>query len=193
MHNMPPLPRLETIAALTALLLAGGVFALNSAEVNMVKLHVDSFWTIGLQARTSNTREATSDGDIAKLWGRLYHEGILSRIPNRIDSHVVAVYSDYESDKDGAYTYTLGAKVSSIDKLPDGLSAKKVVSGDYSMFTAQNGPVPQLVVGLWQQIWSLESGPLHRAYQTDFEIYEEHQDPQNGRVDIYIGVKKSSV
>lgn len=156
----------------------------------MVKLHVDSFWMIGLQARTNNTHEATADGEIPKLWKRLYQEGILGRIPNRSDSRVVAVYSDYESDKDGAYTFTLGAKVSSIDKLPDGFSAKKVVSGDYGMFTAENGPVPQLVVGLWKQIWSLESGPLHRAYQTDFETYEEHQDPQNGRVDIYIGIKK---
>ncbi|HEX4772579.1 MAG TPA: GyrI-like domain-containing protein [Bryobacteraceae bacterium] len=188
-HNIMP-PRLWITACLPALFLSGGAVALNSAEVNMVKLHVDSFWMIGLQTRTSNAREATSDGDIAKLWRRLYQDGIVSRIPNRTDSRVIAVYSDYETDKDGLYTYTLGAKVNSIDKLPNGLSAKKVVNGDYGMFTAANGPMPQLVVGLWKQIWSLEADPLHRAYQTDFEVYEEHQDPQNGRVDIYIGLRK---
>jgi predicted transcriptional regulator YdeE len=176
--------------ALSTLLVIGAGFTLHSAEVNMIKLHVDSFWMVGLETRTSNAREATPDGEIPKLWKQLYQDGILDHIPNRGDSHVFAVYSDYENGKDGAYTYTLGAKVTAIDKLPDGLSAKKIVSGDYGMFTAADGPVPQIVVGLWKQIWSLESGPLHRAYHTDFESYPERQDPQNGSVDIYIGLKK---
>lgn len=156
----------------------------------MVKLHVDSFWVIGLQTRTVNTREMSPDGEIPKLWGRLYQDGVLDRIPNRVDSHVIAVYSDYESDKDGPYTYTLGVKVSSADKVPDGLAAKKVIAGDYGMFTAEGGPLPQIVPALWKHIYSLESGTLHRAYQTDFEQYEAHQDPQNGRVDLYIGIAK---
>jgi predicted transcriptional regulator YdeE len=161
-----------------------------AAQMDMVKLHVDSFWVMGVETRTTNARETTANGEIPKLWKRLFTEGLLSRIPNRADSRIAVVYTDYESDKDGAYTYLLGAKVSSIDKLPAGMSAKKIVTGDYAMFTASGGPPAQLVVALWKQIWSLESGPLHRAYKTDFEVYEEHADPQNGRADVYIGIRK---
>jgi predicted transcriptional regulator YdeE len=178
-----PLWRLLVLGAASLLVAA-------AAQMDMVKLHVDSFWVIGIEARTTNAREMAANGEIPKLWKRLFTEGLLGRIPNRADSRLAVVYSDYESDKDGAYTYLLGAKVSSIDKLPAGMSAKKVITGDYAMFTAEGASPAQLVVALWKQIWSLEAGSLHRAYKTDFEVYEEHADPQNGRADVFVGVQK---
>jgi predicted transcriptional regulator YdeE len=176
---------LISISSISVSLLLAGALLAAAGQIDMVTLHVDAFWVIGIEARTSNAGD-----DIGKSWKRLFSEGILNRIPNRVDSRIVAVYTDYESDKDGPYTYLLGAKVSSIDKLPAGMSAKKVMTGEYGMFTAESGPPAQLVVALWKQIWSLESGALRRAYKTDFEVYEEHNDPQNGRVDVYVGVKK---
>jgi predicted transcriptional regulator YdeE len=178
-----PLWRLPILGVVSLLVAA-------AAQMDMVKLHVDSFWVLGIETRTTNAREMTGSGEISKLWKRLFTEGLLNRIPNRADSRITVVYSAYESDKDGPYTYLLGAKVSSIDKLPAGMSAKKVVTGDYAMFTAEGAPPAQLVVALWKQIWSLEAGRLHRAYKTDFEVYEEHTDPQNGRADVYVGVQK---
>lgn len=177
--------------ACTSLLLAA-LLPVMAEEMNMVKLHVDSFNVIGIESRTTNAQEA-SDSAIGKLWGRLATEDLLSRIPHRVDTHIVAVYSDYESDKDGPYTYTLGAKVSSTHDVPAGMVSKKVLSGDYAMFTAQGGPPPQMTVDLWKRIWSLEKpGPLHRAYKTDFEVHynglEAH--PPDTHIDIYIGVQK---
>ena len=163
-------------------------------EMNLVKLHVDSFTVIGIEARTTNAREASGDGVIGSMWARLASENLLSRIPHRTDSHIVAVYSDYESDKDGAYIYTLGAKVDSARDIPPGMAAVKILSGDYAMFTAKGGSPQQMTVDLWKHIWSLgkPQKQLNRAYKTDFEVHYNglQAQPPDTHIDIYIGIQK---
>ena len=182
-----------------ALLVSGGAviaFGLGAlslvGEVNMTKLHVDSFTVMGIEARTSNAREMSGEGQIGKLWARLQSEDFLSRIPDRADSRVVALYTDYETDKDGPYTYVLGAKVSSTKDIPPGMVARKVDSGTYATFSAQGRPPAQMVVDLWKQIWSLEKpDQIHRAYKTDFEVYDggPSDDASKAQVSIYVGLK----
>jgi predicted transcriptional regulator YdeE len=162
-------------------------------EVAMERLHVDSFTVVGLTARTSNAKEASGNGVIGAFWARLRKDGLLNQIKHRADTHVIAVYSDYESDKDGDYTYTLGSKVSSAKDVPEGMVARRSDSGDYAIFTAQGGPAMRLVMGLWQRIWSLEKSPskLRRAYRTDYEIYvDPDADDASQKVDVYIGLKR---
>ncbi len=162
-------------------------------EMNLVKLHVDSFSVVGIETRTSNAREMTTDAVIPKMWARLRNENLLSEISKRVDSNIVAVYSDYESDKDGPYNYLLGAKVSSTKDVPPGMVSRAVESGSYAMFTAKGGPPPQMILDLWKRIWSLEKpGSLHRAYRTDFEVHSGAlaNDPANAQVDVYVGLQK---
>ncbi len=168
-----------------------GALALAADEMNLVKLHVDSFTVVGIQTRTSNAREGTSDALIPGMWARFMNENLLSQIPKRVDSRIVALYTDYESDKDGPYTYVLGAKVSSAKDVPSGMTWRTVESGTFAMFTAQGGPPPQMVVNLWKRIWSLEKpGSLHRSYKTDFEVHYGPSDPAQARVDVYVGLQK---
>jgi len=181
-----------SLPALAVVLLAG-LLPLAGEEMSLVKLHVDPFTIIGIETRTTNAQEASGDGSIGKLWGRLASEDLLSQIRNRADSHIIAIYSDYASDKDGPYTYTLGAKVTSTRDVPAGMVVKKVLAGDYAMFTAQGGAPPQMTVDLWKRIWSLEKpGPLHRAYKTDFEVHYNGlaAHPPDTHIDVYIGVEK---
>ena len=72
---------------------------------------VESFLVLGIEARTTNNRETSGQGAIGPLWGRLTKDALLERIPNRVDDRIIAVYSDYENDRDGEYSYLLGAKV----------------------------------------------------------------------------------
>lgn len=163
----------------------------NADQMELVKLHVDSFTVIGFELRTANAREATADGAIGPLWQRLASERFINRISHRVDDRIIAVYGDYESDKDGPYTYTLGAKVSSARDIPPGMVARKVLSGSYAMFTAQGSSPEQMTVDLWKQIWSLEKPrQLHRAYRSDFEVHYNDPESQRPRIDIYIGVQK---
>ena len=79
------------------------------------------FFVIGLAERTSNRREISGQGIIGRQWARLYAEGLLQQIPNRIDNDVIAVYADYAGDHTSEYTFLLGARVSSIEQVPKGM------------------------------------------------------------------------
>lgn len=188
MRTFPSVPAF-VIAALGLV----GLALIAAEEINMVKLHIDSFSVVGVAVRTSNAREMSGDGAIAKLWARMRQENLLSQIPNRVDSRVMAVYADYESDKDGPYTYVLGAKVSSVKNIPPAMVSRRVESGTYAMFTEQGGPPARMVIDLWKRIWSLEKpAQIHRAYKTDFEVYYEglSEDPENAHVDVYVGIQE---
>ena len=170
-----------------------GLAPIAADEMNLVKLHVDSFTVVGVEAHTSNAREMAGNGAISGLWARFTGENLLSTIQKRVDSRIVAVYSDYESDKDGPYTYLLGAKVSSAKDIPPGMVARTVAPGPYAMFTAQGGPPARMIIDLWKRIWSLEKpGQFQRAYKTDFEIYYDGltPNPPNTHVDVYVGLQK---
>jgi predicted transcriptional regulator YdeE len=150
------------------------------------------FKVVGIAARTSNAKEMSGQGVIGKQWERFLKDGLLSKIPNREDSNILAVYTDYESDANGDYTFILGAKVSSADNIPSGMVLKKVPGGKYAIFTSERGLVEKVVPETWAHIWSLpKSAPGgDRAYRADFELYDGRAaDPRNAQVDIYVGIK----
>src|ERR1035441_1235283 len=125
------------------------------------------FEVIGIQARTNNARESRADGAIPKQWQRLFMEGVLNRIPDRLDQSIVAVYTDYASDWNGDYTYILGAKVKPGTKAPDGMVAVMVPTGKYVEFESARGPGQEVVPEVWKRIWTYfqEPGNPARAYK----------------------------
>jgi CubicO group peptidase (beta-lactamase class C family)/predicted transcriptional regulator YdeE len=152
----------------------------------------DGFTVVGISARTNNAKEMTADGVIGKMWGRLMQEGLLTKIPNKADPDIVAVYADYASDHNGDYTYLLGARVTSEADVPTGMVAKKVPSGKFAVFTSEKGPAPKVVPELWMKINSLPENAMgaERAYRADFELYDQRAlDPQNSQMDVYIGIR----
>jgi predicted transcriptional regulator YdeE len=151
------------------------------------------FYIVGITARTSNTKEMSGKGIIGSQWSRFFTEGIHDKIPNKADSNILAIYTDYESDRNGEYTFILSAKVLDTSDIPDGMEARKVPAGRYSVVTSAKGSVGDVVVQSWQKIWSMEDKSelgSKRMYKADYEVYDERsRDPQNSQVDIYVGVK----
>src|SRR5258708_4778133 len=94
---------------LLALLSALGNDTRSEAAMKPRTVQQSGFTVVGIAGRTSNAKEMTAEGIISKQWERLMKEALLNRIPNRVDSAIVAVYTEYASDKDGEYTYVLGA------------------------------------------------------------------------------------
>jgi predicted transcriptional regulator YdeE len=155
-------------------------------------LQVQGFTVVGITARTNNAKEMRAAGAIGKLWGRLMQENLLEKIPNRADENIVAIYTDYASDKDGDYTYILGAKVSRDSGIPAGMVAKQILSGKHAVFTSERGPSSKVVPEIWQKINNLPKTVPggDRTYQSDFEVYDERaRDPQDAVVDVYVGVR----
>lgn len=151
----------------------------------------DSFTVVGLTVRTTNQKEAGGQGEIPRLWQEAMESGSLEQIPNRADNDFVVVYSDYVSDHNGEYSYTLGVRVTSADKVPAGYVVRTIRAGRYAVFTSEQGAPQQIVPALWQHINSLTPQQMGgaRAYQTDFEIYPPITDPSSMQMEAHIGLK----
>jgi predicted transcriptional regulator YdeE len=156
-------------------------------------MELQEFSVIGIQVRTSNAKEVTGGGAIPKQWARFFSEGITDKIPNKVDSTIYAVYTNYASDYNGEYDFIIGMKVSSVSDVPRGMVAKTVPRGKYAVVASEMGPVAQVVPKAWQQVYSLDANKHlggTRAYKADFELYDQRsQNPQDSQVDLYIGLK----
>jgi predicted transcriptional regulator YdeE len=150
------------------------------------------FYIVGIAARTSNAKEMSGNGKIGDVWQTFLEPSLVAKIPNKIGVDPVAIYTEYETDHTGHYTYLLGLPVSSTESLPANLTVKHVPQGRYAVFTSDRGNIVQVVQDVWQRIWSLSPEELGgtRAFQTDFEIYDQRAaDPENAQIDVYIGLR----
>jgi predicted transcriptional regulator YdeE len=151
----------------------------------------DSFTVVGVTVRTNNAKEAGGQGAIAQLWQSAVQNGTLDTIPNKVTDGFVVVYTDYASDNTGDYNYTLGYRVTSADKIPDGMVARTIHAGKYSVFTSETGVPQEVIPALWHRIAQMTPQQLGgtRAYQTDFETYGAITDWGNMQMTAHIGLK----
>lgn len=179
-------------AALAVLAMGLAIPSAGDADLTPKIVEQGGFTVIGTSARTTNAKEMSGKGVIGQEWARFMKENLLSKIPHKVDSNILAVYTDYESDANGPYTFLLGAKVSSADDIPAGMVAKKIPAGRYAVFTSEKGAAEKVVPATWSHIWALpKSAPGgDRAYEADYELYDERAaDPQHTQVDVYVGIR----
>lgn len=148
------------------------------------ELMVESFRIAGIAVRTCN-QEAQGVKDIGALWEQFFSEDVRGKIADKMAEDIYAVYSDYEGDYMQPYTCTIGFKVTDSFVLPEGMVEVRVPKQLHQVFHA-HGKLPDAVGEEWMKIWGLD---INRAYQADFEVYgEKAANPENGEVDIYIGL-----
>lgn len=146
--------------------------------------HQKKKFFIGLELRTSND-ECSSTMPAHKE--KFFKENIPSKIPNKVNDNILALYTDYEGDYTKPYSWMLGYEVSHLDQIPEGLVGKVIPESNYAVFTTQ-GEFPGGLIAAWQAIWKAN---FHRAYTSDFEVYSFDFDPQkNPQVKIYIAIAR---
>jgi predicted transcriptional regulator YdeE len=151
----------------------------------------DGFYVVGLTARTNNAHEMSGKGKIGEVWQEFLRPDLVVKIPNKIGVDLIAVYTDYETDHTGHYTYLLGMPISSAEALPASLTVKHIPPGRYAVFRSERGPIKEVVPEVWQRIWALSHKQLggKRAFKSDFEIYDQRAaDPENAQIDVYVGL-----
>jgi predicted transcriptional regulator YdeE len=162
------------------------------ADPNPRVAQQEGFIVVGIAVRTSNAEQTTPAAPIGKQWERLFKEGVLAKIPNKADENIVALYTEYANDKDGEYTYVLGARVTKLESVPAGMTAKNVPAGRYAVFTSERGVVQKIVVEMWQRVWATPKSAMggERTYKADFEVYDQRaRNPADSVVDLYVGVR----
>ena len=142
----------------------------------------------GIATRTTNKLESDPNtATISGLWARFFKEDIGGQVSNSTGSHTVyGVYTDYESDYNGAYTLVIGKESDSETTNAEALVAKRVPAGEYLKFERQ-GKLPDAVVETWKEIWAFfeSTTEYRRVYTADFEEYNSDEG-----VCIYIAVKR---
>ncbi len=148
-------------------------------------MELSKFDIIGISMRTTN-ENGQSSHDIPELWKKFFAENVLEKIPNKLDSNIYSVYTDYESDFTKPYTVILGCKVANLDTIPEGMIGKTILGGKFSVFTAKGDLTKGAVASEWLKIWNTK---LERAYTADFDVYgAKAQNPKDAVVEIFVAI-----
>lgn len=159
--------------------------------------HLEEIKLVGIKVRTNNRNELDvqdcTSGKIFPCVQQYFHQQLFEKIAHRKNpGRTFCVYTEYESDHTGDYTYFIGEEVNSLDSIPEGLSTLIIAPQTYVKFTTEPGPMPSVLRNAWQEILKMSEKDLGspRRYHADFEIYDERAKDHNNLVlDIYIGVK----
>ncbi len=151
---------------------------------------------MGITCRTNNANSFSTDPSINILAATVqnyFHNGLNSKIPNRKKPGTTyCVYTNYESDFTGDYTYFIGEEVANFDEIAEDFETLTIPNQSYIKFTNNPGPMPDVCINMWKDILKMKSSALggERAYIADFEVYDERsQDHNNAVIDIYICVR----
>lgn len=158
------------------------------------KIKLPEIKLVGISIRTNNEAEIIPlEGKIFGCIQRYFHQALYENIPNRKKPGTTfCVYTDYESDHTGDYTYFIGEEVDSFEDCPSDFVSHAIPPQDYVKFTNGPGPMPEVVREPWFKIWQMSEEDLggKRLYKSDFEIYDERaSDHQNIVLDICIGIE----
>lgn len=140
---------------------------------------------VGVTRRTSNA-DGRSVTDIPACWTEFLKTNAAAKIKNRAAPPLMyAVYSDYETDWTGEYSYMIGCGVTRAETAPEGMEVRRIPEQTYAVFNAK-GQMPDEVLAVWAMVWGSR---LPRTYTYDFEIYDERfTRPKAKEVDIYIAI-----
>lgn len=152
---------------------------------------------VGITCRTNNAQLFESDpstNKVAALVYKYFHGGFADSIKARkTPGTTYCVYTRYESDYTGDFTYFIGEEVSSFEAIVEGFESHTIPAQSYAKFTNEPGPMPMVCIDMWKSIWSMMPSDLggERGYLSDFEVYDERSaDHSKVTLDIYIGLKK---
>lgn len=160
----------------------------------------------GISIRTNNTLEAGAEGRIPVMWNQYFQVNWSEQAWVTSPHLLYGVYTHYESDASGEYTFLLGhehsgdlqnvhaqggSDVPTEPIEPAELTQIVIPAGNYIVFQTRKGPVYTVIAEVWNEIWAyFQTSETKRTYAADYELYDMRNfDPENAVVNVYIGVE----
>lgn len=137
----------------------------------------------GLMIRTSN-KDSNMTKYIGDLWHNFFAEGIYQSISHKQNDRSIGLYTNYETDANGAYDMMVCCEVADTTNLPLGVKMQIIPQGKYAKFVV-HGDVQQAVATFWTKLWSMN---LARKYSCDFEEYQSGCEMSQAEIHIYISL-----
>ena len=138
---------------------------------------------VGIEIKTRNDNGAAFR-DIPAHWRKFQEQSILDKIPNKVSGETYGVYTRFENEgrgSDGAYSFIIGARVETLDAIPEGFVSAVIPKSKYQVFESATGH-PEKVGEKWREIWG-RVFERKRTFVLDYELYRE-----SGEIEIFIGV-----
>lgn len=154
----------------------------------------DEIKIIGLRIRTNNQLEFNPEtSSISKLVDNYWSQNLAQKIKSRLSPNkTYSIYTDYESDEAGDYSYFLGEEVSNFSNQDLSFFTPLTIPKQrYHCFTTEKGALPNIVIDGWKAIWQMDEVTLKgkRNYIADFEIFDERcMNPLDAEVEIFVGI-----
>jgi predicted transcriptional regulator YdeE len=148
---------------------------------------------IGVEVRTTNDiEESPVTARIPGIWQRCKEEQLFDQLPHRVHPDIwYGVYTKYESDYTGEYSFAVAAEVDRVLSVPAGMVSVSLPPATYLVFR-RSGALPYAVIEAWKEIWEYFARlpKYRRTYTGDFERYEPHEAGEPTRVEVYVSVEK---
>lgn len=148
---------------------------------------------LGLSSVTNNMAEMKPEtGKIGPLVQKFMSESVMADMSElTIGEICYCAYTNFESDHTGPYTYVIGKEAK--ENIGETVYNQFTLPAQkYVKFTTEQGPLPQIIISAWMQIWQMTEADFggKRTFNADFEIYDDRaMDRENAIVDIYIGIE----
>ena len=144
---------------------------------------------IGLKVRTRKSNELNPEtAKIGQAVENYFQNTIAQDFSNRTKPGTTyCIYTEYESDENGEYTYFIGEEVDCFDTIDPRFSVLTIPSSDYVKFECGPGEMPTVCIQAWEKIWQMPESHLkkNRTYRADFEVYDERAiDATNTTLDF---------
>ncbi|PNB75556.1 AraC family transcriptional regulator, partial [Pseudomonas sp. FW305-BF6] len=72
---------------------------------------------------------------IPRQWEKFYSNQLANQIHSKKNSTILALYTNYESDENGSYSFAIGAEVNNIELIPNGMKSFSIEPSQYIVFT----------------------------------------------------------
>lgn len=160
--------------------------------MNQSLVHENAISLVGVSVRTTNAREKSGEGRIQSTLTKFFNERLFEKIPKRVDPGLTyCVYTQYEFDENGEYTYFVGERAEPIASDDGSLETLIIPAQKYIKFDIGPGIMPNVCIQAWEKIWKMSPEELGgiRKYAADFEVYGPDMNPLEATFPIYIGVE----
>jgi predicted transcriptional regulator YdeE len=151
-----------------------------------VAVNAGDLLVAGVKLRTTHRIEAVAQtAKIPALWRRFFVDKVGDQIPDRLpDAAVLAIYSDYDRDDSGPYSFLIGHRVRTLEQMPTGMSGIWLLPARYLQFETGSRPY-DYPAGAWEEIrqFFALTHEYERTFEADYEIHRPEV------VTIYVSIK----
>ncbi len=138
---------------------------------------------VGLRLKTRNS-DPNMSTDIGALWQNFFMSGMPQKLVSRVNEKTIGLYTNYETDVNGAYDVLVCCEVAQVNSLPENAESEIIRAGKYAKFVVK-GHMQQAVAEFWTALWAMN---LDRRYSSDFEEYQPNSSMEQAEVHIYIAL-----